>query len=37
MYLFTIPDSADASQNAVAAEQNKTKYSKVSVNQYLTT
>lgn len=33
MYLFTIPNYADSSQNAVVAEQNVTKYSKISVSQ----
>lgn len=37
MYLFTIPNYVDASQNAVAAEQNGTKYSKISVSRYLAT
>lgn len=37
MYLFTIPNYVDGSQNAVAAEQNGTKYSKISVSRYLTT
>lgn len=37
MYLFTIPNYVDTSRNAVAAEWNGTKCSKISVSQYPTT